>query len=144
MEDVDGIDGVLPLLLEAEHEVDPCGQPDRRERRLERLAVNEHEEAGVAAAPRRQRHVPHLLPALTPPEVEPCNTQANNGRGTAGNACSFVPSFKLDPSDKRRAVHRAIVVQMTNKLTQKEFNTSFCQVHFKPIDTDNSSHNLLF
>ena len=48
MEDVDGIDGCFPALFEAEDEVDPRRQAPSHNLRLQRLPMDEGEEARVA------------------------------------------------------------------------------------------------
>lgn len=72
MEDVDGLDGGFALLLEAEHQVDPLAQRLGHLVRLQRLAVDEDEEARVVPGPRRQVHVVHPLAVLPDAEIETC------------------------------------------------------------------------
>lgn len=70
MEDIDGLDGGLALLLEAEHQVDPLAQRLRHLVRLQRLAVDEDEEPRVVPGPRRQVDVVHPLAVLPDAKVE--------------------------------------------------------------------------
>lgn len=72
VEDIDGLDRSLPLLLQAEHQVDPLAQGLGHLVRLQRLAVDQDEEAGVVPRPRRQVDVVHPLAILTHAKVKTC------------------------------------------------------------------------
>mmetsp|Transcript_44910 Transcript_44910/g.72132 ORF Transcript_44910/g.72132 Transcript_44910/m.72132 type:complete len:272 (-) Transcript_44910:1091-1906(-) len=64
------LDGRLPLLLEAEDEVDPVVEVLTDVLALEGLSHDPDEAAGVVVGPRRQLHVVHLLLPLRHAEVE--------------------------------------------------------------------------
>lgn len=68
-EDVDGVERRLAGLLVAEDEVDPVRQPLGDGLRLQRLPVDEREEARVRR-PRGQLHAVHAQPALTRAQVQ--------------------------------------------------------------------------
>lgn len=70
VEDIDGLYGSLALLLEPEDQVNPLAQRLRHLVRLQRLPVDEDEEARVAAGPRRQVHVVDPVAVLTNSKVE--------------------------------------------------------------------------
>lgn len=69
-EDVDGVDGGLAGLLVAEDQVDPGGQVLGHVRRLQRLAVQQREQARVRR-PARQLHVVHARAALPHAQLQP-------------------------------------------------------------------------
>ena len=76
VEHVNGLDGCLALLLEAEHQVDPLAQGLGHLLRLQRLTVDQYKEPGVVPGPGGQVHMVDPLAVLTHPEVEPCRRPA--------------------------------------------------------------------
>ena len=70
VENVDGLQRLVPLLLVAEDEVDPVVQVAGDLGRLQGLAVDQDEEPDVAQTPRRKCHVRHDLAALALAEIE--------------------------------------------------------------------------
>ena len=71
VKDVDGLEGGLALLFEAEDEVDPLVEMRRDEVALQRLAVSADELARIAFGPRRQENVVQRGPALFYAQIEP-------------------------------------------------------------------------
>ena len=70
VEDVDGLEGGLALLFEAEDEVDPLVEMRRDEVALQRLAVSADELARIALGPRRQQNVVQRGAALFHAQIE--------------------------------------------------------------------------
>lgn len=70
MEHVDGLDGSFAFLLQTKHQVDPLAQRLGHLVRLQRLSVDEDEQAGVITGPRGQIDMIDPFSILTNPKVK--------------------------------------------------------------------------
>lgn len=70
VEHVDGLDGRFALLLQPKHQVDPLAQRLGHLVRLQRLSVDQDEQAGVVTGPGGQIDVVDPLSILANPKVK--------------------------------------------------------------------------
>lgn len=75
MEHVDGLDGSFAFLLQTKHQVDPLAQRLGHLVRLQRLSVDQDEQAGVITGPRGQIDMIDPFSILTNPKVKACRSK---------------------------------------------------------------------